>query len=311
MTLRFRALATFGVLSLALPGTGQAQIMASERATVSQTIDGTTIAIDYARPRIRDRGEPFGDIAHIGDHRWTPGANWASMLTSNKPFKLNGHDVPEGTWSLWIDLEEDAWTMILDPTDSIFHTAPPPDSDDQIRFVVEPREGPFIDAMLFWIPEYRIDGFELRLGWGTTEIPFEVEVESTLVTMVAEAQGRPLEGTYLLTWAPPPPGEEGDPQEEENATPRAPLPFAVSWADDRLNVLSVWEGTDEPFEGMLLPMRGDWYRLGWGVDGELWEVLPGMALQVVRDEAGHAIGFDARAEDHTLLAEIRRSGPEG
>ncbi len=215
MSKRLSLLFAVLALSLALPALAQAQPVASERASLSQTIDGTTIVIDYARPRIRGRGEPFGDIVYIGDHRWTPGANWATMLTSNKDFTLNGQAIPEGTWSLWIDLEEDGWTLILDPQDSLFHIPPPEDSDEQIRIALEPREGPFMESLIFWIPETRLSGFDLRLGWGTTEIPFEVEVEPTFQTDVVEADALPLVGDYQWTWVPR--EASGDADHDEDA----------------------------------------------------------------------------------------------
>lgn len=284
--MRFPLLVLASVLS-AVPGPGLAQVQASERATVSQTIDGTTITIDYSRPRIRGRGKPFGDVAKIGDHRWTPGANWASTITSNKAFKLNGHEVPEGTWSMWIDLEPDAWTMILDPTDSIFHTVPPEDSAEQIRFEVEHREGgPFFESMIFYVPETRLSGFDLRLGWGTTEIPFEVEVEPTFRTIVAEEEGRPLEGRYASL-------------SPENEWP--PSAFNVEWRDDRLHAHFMWE---EPMDGWLLPLGAGFYSLGWVVDGELWEIFPG-AMEVVRD-GDRVVGFDARDDGDKLIERLRR-----
>lgn len=299
MSIRLHLPVALAVLVGLTPTSGEAQVRASERATVSQTIDGTTITIDYARPRVRGRGEPFGDIVYIGDHRWTPGANWATTITSDKPFRMNGQDVPEGTWSMWIDLEENSWTMILDPEDSLFHTAPPEDSDEQIRFALERREGPFIESLLFWIPETRIDGFDLLLSWGRTQVPLEVEVESTVQTVVAEADGQLLEGAYEWTWI------VSDSAADED-TPSTPLPFDVSWEDGHVQAVSVWEGTDEPFHSWIMPLGADWYQLGWVEDGELWELFDFWALQAVRDERGKLLGFDVKAEDDSLVAEIRR-----
>lgn len=44
-----------------------AQIRASERAMVSQTIDGTVVAVDYARPRARGRADLFGGVVKWGE----------------------------------------------------------------------------------------------------------------------------------------------------------------------------------------------------------------------------------------------------
>ena len=47
------------VLITALVAPAAAQIRASERGTVSQTVDGTVITVDYSRPRIRGRDSVF------------------------------------------------------------------------------------------------------------------------------------------------------------------------------------------------------------------------------------------------------------
>ena len=76
-------------LALAITGAGffsysvKAQIRASEVGTLSQVIDGTEISMEYSRPSIRGRGEVIGDIVKL-DHRWTPGANWATTIEFSK-----------------------------------------------------------------------------------------------------------------------------------------------------------------------------------------------------------------------------------
>ena len=45
---------------MAIPAPVAAQIRASELATVSQTVDGTVIKLEYSRPRLRGRDTIFG-----------------------------------------------------------------------------------------------------------------------------------------------------------------------------------------------------------------------------------------------------------
>ena len=80
------------ILGLALPFTAAAQVRLSERGRVSQTVSGTTITVDYARPGARGR-DIFGGVVHWGEV-WTPGANWGTTLEVDRAIKLNGHDVP-------------------------------------------------------------------------------------------------------------------------------------------------------------------------------------------------------------------------
>ncbi|HRZ10013.1 MAG TPA: DUF2911 domain-containing protein, partial [Gemmatimonadales bacterium] len=101
-------------LLLLVPAGLSAQMRASERGSVSQTIDGTTITIDYSRPQVRGRDSLFGGVEKWGAV-WTPGANYATTLEVNRPLKIDGHPVAPGKYSLWLVLQPGEWTMVIDP----------------------------------------------------------------------------------------------------------------------------------------------------------------------------------------------------
>ena len=73
------------VLLCAAPRLLAAQIVASERALVAQTVDGTRITVDYSRPRARGRTNIYGGMEKWGI-TWTPGADDATTLEVSKPF---------------------------------------------------------------------------------------------------------------------------------------------------------------------------------------------------------------------------------
>ena len=98
-------------LGLAIvPALVQAQ-MASEKGTVSQTIDGTTITIEYSRPVARGR-TPFPDVVHWG-RMWTPGANWATTIDVDRPVLVNGDSLPKGKYSIWMIPAQGSWTVMF------------------------------------------------------------------------------------------------------------------------------------------------------------------------------------------------------
>ena len=88
MIIRFALFAT-----LAIPCALPAQIRASELGTMTQTIDGTKITVEYSRPRSRGRDPLFGTKAVRWGETWTPGANWATTLELNKNVKIDGKPV--------------------------------------------------------------------------------------------------------------------------------------------------------------------------------------------------------------------------
>ncbi|MDH5591103.1 MAG: DUF2911 domain-containing protein, partial [Gemmatimonadota bacterium] len=74
----------FVALALAVTaGAARGQVRGSERATVSQISDGTTVVIDYGRPHVRGRSPAFPGIVGWG-HVWTPGANSSTTLTVSR-----------------------------------------------------------------------------------------------------------------------------------------------------------------------------------------------------------------------------------
>ena len=187
-----------------LPCTAFAQGMASERGTVSQIVDGTTITIDYSRPVARGR-TPFPDVVRWG-RMWTPGANWATTFEVDKPVHLNGLDVPKGKYSVWMIPGADEWTVTLSRDARRFHTQPPSSSDEQVRFTVKPTTAPHMEALAFYFPVVTRDGATLDMHWGTMVVPMRVTVEPSRAPTVAERERAMYVGRYRIT----PLGPEGN-----------------------------------------------------------------------------------------------------
>jgi hypothetical protein len=100
---------------------------------VAQTVDGTSITVEYARPQARGRNPVFGQVVHWGE-TWTPGANWATNITVSKDVKVNGGPLPKGSYSVWMIPQQETWTVFFHPTVRLFHTQrPSPDSATSVH----------------------------------------------------------------------------------------------------------------------------------------------------------------------------------
>lgn len=167
------------LVGLALPQVvcGQ-QPRLSEKATVSQEINGTTITIEYYRPVARGRENLFGSVVHWGE-TWTPGANWATTLQTSRDIELNGQRVPRGKYSVWmITAQDSAWTVFLHKDARLFHTRRPRGTDDDVaRFQTAPVTAPHMDALLWYFPTIQRDSAVLRMHWGTTAIDMRVRTQ--------------------------------------------------------------------------------------------------------------------------------------
>ena len=200
-----RILFALAALPFAIPQSVGAQVRASQPGKVSQTVDNTTMTVEYYRPVARGR-ELFGRLVKWGEV-WTPGANWATTLEVDKDVRVNNHPVPKGKYSVWMKPAADsAWTVILSKTARVFHTVRPSNGDEQLRFSVKPEQGPHTEVLTWSFPAVMRDGAQLRMQWGTTMIPMLVSVEpSSPIAITPEDRklylGRwelnlPAEGTY-------------------------------------------------------------------------------------------------------------------
>jgi hypothetical protein len=184
-------------LALVCPLGRVAGQVASEKGTVSQTVDGTTITIEYSRPVAHGR-TPFPDVVRYG-RMWTPGANWATTLEVDHAVHLNGVDVPKGKYSVWMIPGADEWTVTLSREARRFHTSPPSANDEQARFAVKPATGAHMETLAFYFPVVTRDGATLDMHWGTTVVPMRVTVDPSRSPTVSDGERAAYVGRYRLT----------------------------------------------------------------------------------------------------------------
>lgn len=183
---------------LALPAGASAQVRASEPGSVTQVISGTEIEIEYARPSIRGRGEPFGGVVPIPEV-WTPGANNATTLRISKPVTINGVEIQPGKYSLWIDVNEGPWTLVVHADTTLFHTQHPLVEDGIAVIPIERSTGSdFYETLTFDIGSVLPDRANLNLRWGYDRIVMALGVDPGFVTTVDPAAAAPLLGEWTI-----------------------------------------------------------------------------------------------------------------
>ena len=177
-----------------------AQIRASELASVSQTVDGTKITIDYSRPRARGRDPIFGTKDVHWDEVWTPGANYATTLETNHDITLDGHPVPKGKYSVWLVVKKSGpWTFVLDSRAKLFHMKHPDSTSSQIRFNVKAQSAPFTEVLTWSFPDVRSSGATLAMAWIKTRVTVEIGVPPSLVVELPTTEATPYLGRYEFT----------------------------------------------------------------------------------------------------------------
>ncbi len=203
MSLTRRVAVTLALATTAAPlARADAQIRASELQTITQVVDGTSIKLTYSRPRLRGRTNVWGTRVVNWDEVWTPGANEATILETNRDVTISGVAVPKGKYSVWMIVSKDTtWTMLLDPKWKQYHTDHPKPNDTMIRVPVKATlSAPTVEEALTWtFPSVTARGGSIAMQWERTRVTMPFAVTPTLSELLPEAEARPYVGTYALT----------------------------------------------------------------------------------------------------------------
>jgi hypothetical protein len=289
----------------------EAQIRASERASVTQTVDGTVITVDYARPRQRGRDKVFGGEVKW-EEIWTPGANMATTLELSKPVQINGHAVPKGKYSVWIQVNQGDWVFMLDTTASRFHTDRPSKDEVMLKFDFRPEERPAMEVLTWWFPDVKSDRVVLAMQWDRYYVPLTIRVESSYSTAVSADVARPIIGSYEMRFVPPPPDTSAPARAPEHAPadsghghdggpPSGPTKIDITYRNG-----SLFGSVDPaPFPGydtfVLLRMKDDWFIPAWYQNNEIYDASDEMVMEF-KIENGKATGFSMRMKDDNVIA---------
>jgi len=296
------------VVCFAAPVHLSAQLIASEPAEVSQTVDGTKVSLQYSRPRARGRTGLFGSRIRNGEV-WTAGANAATALTLSKDVTINGQAVPKGKYSVWIEIAPGEWEMILDRDTTLYHTQGPRRRPNQVRFAAPREKRPFMEVLTWWFPEVSNTGMTLAMQWDTVYVPLKIAVTPTYTTKVSDEIARPLVGRYQVHMEPMPPM----PVDTTLTTAEPDLPptdftFTISHENGELRAVMdppLYKTESGYTDWVLIPTRRNYYYLGRIDGGQLVEVLDFATLHF-NVTGDHATGFEQRLPNDHLMTTGKR-----
>jgi hypothetical protein len=81
--------------------------------------DGKWIEVTYGRPILRGRqnifgaGEDYGKKVSDEAPVWRAGANQTTRLKTEVPLVFDGKTLPAGEYSVFVELKENAWTLVI------------------------------------------------------------------------------------------------------------------------------------------------------------------------------------------------------
>ncbi|MGD0349150.1 MAG: DUF2911 domain-containing protein [Verrucomicrobiota bacterium] len=165
---------------------------ASPACTLKQRVGLTDIEIVYSRPGVKNR-TIYGGIVPYGQV-WRTGANQATKVTFSTPVKLEGTDIPAGTYALFTIPGEKDWTIIINKNTAQWGAFQYNEKDDVARFKVTPVTlAETVETFTIEFNHIRDESAVLNLVWEKTVVPIHlaVDVTSKLVPQIEAAMASP------------------------------------------------------------------------------------------------------------------------
>lgn len=161
----------------------------NKKASVTERIGITDVTIQYHRPGVKGReGKIWGQLVPYGltdlgfgprkPAPWRAGANENTTISFANDVKVEGKDLPAGTYGLHMALEPESCTVIFSKNStswgSYFYDA----NEDALRVTVKPVK---LDQNQEWLKYEFTDqtpnSAVVALEWEKLKIPFKVEVD--------------------------------------------------------------------------------------------------------------------------------------
>jgi hypothetical protein len=155
------AVLALAVASLVSPLSAQPPV--SPHETVTATVDGAKVSIDYGRPYMRGR-KVVGGLVPYG-RVWRTGADQATTLTTDAPLVIGGAKVPAGKVTLYTLPNPNGWKLIINKQTGQWGTEYNEAQDlARVDLTARTLSSP-VDQFTI-----KIEGGKLVLAWELTEL---------------------------------------------------------------------------------------------------------------------------------------------
>jgi len=162
----------------------------NKKASISEQIGIVKIAISYSRPGVKGReGKIWGtSVAHYGfvdqghgtsySAPWRAGANENTTMSFSLPVKIEGRDLPAGTYGFFIALGETESTLIFSKVNNSWGSFYYDSTQDALRVKVKNET---LDKAVEWLKydfsDETPNSTVIAMSWEKRRIPFKVEAD--------------------------------------------------------------------------------------------------------------------------------------
>lgn len=147
---------------------------ASPDSEFKQQIGFIEMEVKYSRPSARGR-VIFGGLVPFGE-MWRTGAHDATTIHFSDLVKLNDHDIPSGTYSLFTIPNQDEWTIVINKVAEMHGTSDYSQEQDLVRFKVKPEKSTrYYETFTIEVNDFTKDGATLYLVWENTQVRLNIK----------------------------------------------------------------------------------------------------------------------------------------
>ena len=180
------------ILSLSALGQQIRTPRPSPDATVTQIVGVTEVKIDYSSPGVKGR-QIWGELVPYGEV-WRTGANEVTSITFSDAVKINGNELPTGTYGIHTIPGESEWEFIFSKDTEINGGSSYDPAKDALRIKVKPKEHHFMERMTFMFTDVTDNSVNANLIWDKLKVSFKI-VTNTNENFLSNARKE-------LSWSP-------------------------------------------------------------------------------------------------------------
>ncbi len=171
----------------------------SPKATYTQVVGLTDVAIEYSRPSAKGR-TVFGDLVPFGK-TWRTGANANTTISFSDDVQINGIALKKGKYALYTVPKADKWDVIFYASTDNWGT---PDTWEDSKVVVktsaDAKASPiFVENLTIGVNNLTNDNATLDIAWEKTVVSVKIEVptQKTALASIEKALSGPSANDYF------------------------------------------------------------------------------------------------------------------
>lgn len=194
-----KVLASITLFLVCLPTFAQVKTpQASPKASVTQTVGLTEVAIDYSRPSAKGR-TIFGDLVTFGK-LWRTGANQNSMVTFSDDVIIDGKTLKKGKYAIFTTPKADSWEVFFYTDTQNWGN---PENWDESKVALKTNVKPEtlnrnVETFTMAINNLDNNFAHLEISWEKTivAVKFEVPTNKTAMASIEKALNGPSKEDY-------------------------------------------------------------------------------------------------------------------